>query len=635
MFRANVTLDDLLSFVEEKQNLVGGKKFTKATIKRLVRENDYDMEIVYDHGNIMVVDVTSPEAIKEIGCNSLWCFTYGKEFENAYRQWNNYSTNDHVYVIIDFSVPSDSIEFMHVLIKPVDFNVSPEDGNDPNENKLFNMANEDVYDPVPILEKYVGADNAPHIFNFGEPVNVTGPNSKWPYEDPNQLKLDLQENKILKSKFSNLDLDDIKFDSKVSYGHMGLKLVFSNPELDKYYNKLMQKDFKQDGTYLDLETRNMNHIHISAIPYALRNIGLGKLIYRKMLQEVGYISTGFAYARISEDAQRVWESLIKSGEYYYFKSKDNIRVTLAEKYGHPAIYEHILEYYGDQLEETNFDKSEVSMEDWEEVNENINKIRKLIREKFLNEAKTNKFLDLIKDLIASDGKIEKYSKITRIKGWPKVPNSDGDPNKLGTLDLENNEYVSIDDKKLTLITGGDWQDPWVVEIGLKGGELQVLDYRKAEKGEYKKRRKQQMKSVDMTEKIYEDDPMHDSLAEYLSLVKKHLKEYSPWNNSYADDDYENAIIEGPKINSDKEGVYIIWSVGGHDKDIAGEPLDHEDGRTREESVEKRFIDWAKDRVWCGKDQEFTIGKEKYKITPSMESLGDDKVKYEIKVRTKE
>jgi 8-oxo-dGTP pyrophosphatase MutT (NUDIX family) len=206
MFVANVTLEDLLRFVEEKENLVGGAKFTKNSIKKLVSDNDYDMEIVYDKGNVMVVDVTSPDGIKKVGCNSLWCFTYGKGFDSAWRDWNNYSTNDHVYVIIDFSEQPDSPEFMHVLIKPLDYQVSPEDENeDVNDHKLFNMANQESYDAIGIVNHLVG-EEAPFIMHFDEPVDVEGPSSKYPYEDPNQLKLDLQEvKKIIRESIQEIE----------------------------------------------------------------------------------------------------------------------------------------------------------------------------------------------------------------------------------------------------------------------------------------------------------------------------------------------------------------------------------------------------------------------------------------------
>ena len=217
MFRANVTLNDLVNFAEEKENLVGGKKFTKNMIKKIVKEDDYDMNIVYDSGNVMIVDVQTPDGIKKIGCNSLWCFTYGKEFQNAYRDWNNYSTNDHVYVIIDFSLSSDSPEFMHVLIKPLNYNAQPSDDGDENDSKLFNMANEESYNAVGIVKHLVG-DQAPFIMHFDEPINSEGPASKWPYEDPNQTKLNLKEiRRMVREAFVDTNGELVDFDIRINY----------------------------------------------------------------------------------------------------------------------------------------------------------------------------------------------------------------------------------------------------------------------------------------------------------------------------------------------------------------------------------------------------------------------------------
>lgn len=203
MFKSNITLKQLLNFVEEKQNLVGGTKLTKSKILQIIKDNDYDLEIAYNQGNVLVVDVLSAEGIKELGCNSLWCFTYGSGLEAAYEQWNKFSTNGHVYAIIDFSHASDSEMFMHVLIKPLDYKKNDSD-SDINNYKLFNMANDMEESPLYYIDKWVGLEQAPMIFNFG--YDYQGPTSKWPFENPNQLKLDLQEiarrvqNRILKNK---------------------------------------------------------------------------------------------------------------------------------------------------------------------------------------------------------------------------------------------------------------------------------------------------------------------------------------------------------------------------------------------------------------------------------------------------
>jgi hypothetical protein len=166
MFKNGVTMNQLVDFVEDKQNLLGGVNVTKKEILKVVDENSYDMKIVYEKGNIMVVRVESPQAIKNIGCTSLWCFTYGTGFDDAYRQWNNYSTNDTVYVIIDFGQSSDSSDFMHVVIKPLDWEID-DDQDDTNSGKVFDMGNDTLDNPLPYLVHTFGSlDNAKNIFTF-------------------------------------------------------------------------------------------------------------------------------------------------------------------------------------------------------------------------------------------------------------------------------------------------------------------------------------------------------------------------------------------------------------------------------------------------------------------------------------
>jgi len=168
MFKNGATMEQLVDFVEEKVNLLGGINVTRNLILNVVKENIDDMKIVYESGKIMVVRVESPEAIKNIGCTSLWCFTYGKGFENAYRQWNEYSTDDMVYVIIDFSSTSDSSDFMHVVIKPLDWEEEEgnEDGDGVNSMKVFDMGNDQLETPLPFMSRIFGLENAKRIFTF-------------------------------------------------------------------------------------------------------------------------------------------------------------------------------------------------------------------------------------------------------------------------------------------------------------------------------------------------------------------------------------------------------------------------------------------------------------------------------------
>jgi hypothetical protein len=167
MFKGNTTLEQLMRFVDEKENFIGGVEFTRDDIKKLSESEDF--EIIYEQGNVMIVRVDSPDGIKAIGCNSLWCFTYGSGFDSAYRQWSNYSYNDIVYVLIDFSEKSDSEDFMYVLIKPLtdeEGNLIEYDEDNEDEHPIYNMSNESFNNPYSILNDLFGNNFKKIIENY-------------------------------------------------------------------------------------------------------------------------------------------------------------------------------------------------------------------------------------------------------------------------------------------------------------------------------------------------------------------------------------------------------------------------------------------------------------------------------------
>ena len=202
MFTNGITLDKLLSFAEDKENMVGGTKFTRNKVRQIVKEDGYDLNIIYDKNNKMIVEVSGPEGIKKIGCNSLWCFTYGSGFDSAYRNWNNYSTNDLVYVLIDFNESPDSKDFMYVLIKPLMDEYGEEEYENPST--LFDMSNDVQYNPNQIISSFLNFNEAKKLMNFGvEPEPEPKP-KKIPFKDPNQLELAFESNKFIRAKLSVL-----------------------------------------------------------------------------------------------------------------------------------------------------------------------------------------------------------------------------------------------------------------------------------------------------------------------------------------------------------------------------------------------------------------------------------------------
>jgi hypothetical protein len=71
-------------------------------------------------------------------------------------------------VLIDFRVSTDSSEFMHVLIKPL----LDEEGElieydeDEDEYPLFNMANENYFDPYSVLGQLFGKNYEKVVKNY-------------------------------------------------------------------------------------------------------------------------------------------------------------------------------------------------------------------------------------------------------------------------------------------------------------------------------------------------------------------------------------------------------------------------------------------------------------------------------------
>ena len=254
MFRANTTLEDLIDFSEEKENLIGGKKLNKSVINNIIAENEDELEVVFQKGNKIVVDVTGEYGIKAIGCNSVWCFTYGGNAYSRGGQWYQNSTNNHAYVIIDFDQPSDSPGFMYVLVKPLDFSSEYDDSNGDvdNQDKMADMSNQFTDNPLGIIYNFMTPQEAYMIFNFGE--YREGPNSKYPYEDPNQLKLDLKEIRKIVQKVFTESLSKIK---KVYVGsELGVNRFMRNVvgEISPYINRLSDTEVSIDPIAFSIES---------------------------------------------------------------------------------------------------------------------------------------------------------------------------------------------------------------------------------------------------------------------------------------------------------------------------------------------------------------------------------------------
>ena len=204
IFTNNTTLDNVMDFLYNKESLLGGVDMTRKQVGQILKydkENYDELKVKYNKGDIMIIEVSGPEGIKLIGCNSLWCFTYNRKGgDTNWNDWYNNSTNGYCYIIIDFSQPSDSEDFMHVLTKPLMYDYSDYRGD---AERLYNMANRDmgdssyddeIYDSFVnrMIETYLDLPTAMKVMNFGiKPPKEK--KKKQKFVDPNQLALDLNE----------------------------------------------------------------------------------------------------------------------------------------------------------------------------------------------------------------------------------------------------------------------------------------------------------------------------------------------------------------------------------------------------------------------------------------------------------
>ena len=204
IFTNNTTLDNVMDFLYNKESLLGGVDMTRKQLGKILKydkENYDELKVKYNKGDIMIIEVSGPEGIKLIGCNSLWCFTYNRKGgDTNWNDWYKNSTNGYCYIIIDFSQPSDSEDFMHVLTKPLMYDYSDYGGD---AERLYNMANRDmgdssyddeIYDSFVnrMIETYLDLPTAMKVMNFGiKPPKEK--KKKQKFVDPNQLALDLNE----------------------------------------------------------------------------------------------------------------------------------------------------------------------------------------------------------------------------------------------------------------------------------------------------------------------------------------------------------------------------------------------------------------------------------------------------------
>lgn len=123
-----------------------------------------------------------------------------------------------------------------------------------------------------------------------------------------------------------------------------LEASINMPVYPKYFNIVYpdgeEKTFDLD---IEIETNNLNRIHIPiGLPYILKGLGLGKKIYKKLIYDLGYLST--TSNDRSVDSLFVWESLRKDEEIYTFVLNEKI-ICISPELEFEKIVDILFEFY--------------------------------------------------------------------------------------------------------------------------------------------------------------------------------------------------------------------------------------------------------------------------------------------------
>lgn len=109
------SIDDMIDFFYEKENLITGRKIDNEYLIKLEDELSSSY-IIYNDGGVVVFEVSDPDDMRLVGENSMWCFSYGQQ---NYRTFNQYTTNGICYVIFNMRINQEDPEFMTTWIRPL------------------------------------------------------------------------------------------------------------------------------------------------------------------------------------------------------------------------------------------------------------------------------------------------------------------------------------------------------------------------------------------------------------------------------------------------------------------------------------------------------------------------------------
>jgi 2'-5' RNA ligase len=109
----NDTFEKILTQLKNSNNYLYHEDAIDELLDKINYEAEYgEADLLYDNNNVVVVDVKSSDAMKNLGCGSQWCFAT----EHGIDHWINYADNSHVNIVYNFNLEPDDENRMVVVL---------------------------------------------------------------------------------------------------------------------------------------------------------------------------------------------------------------------------------------------------------------------------------------------------------------------------------------------------------------------------------------------------------------------------------------------------------------------------------------------------------------------------------------
>jgi hypothetical protein len=169
------------------------------------------------------------------------------------------------------------------------------------------------------------------------------------------LKILNDDINLILNKCKDLSYDDIGYSMNddiitISYGkHIHTLLSILKDKIENYSTddideKIFGGGWKDLFLEIEIDKKNLNKIDIiNNLPNFMKNIGLGKKIYKKIIKDFGFISSFDGYEP-SLDSSMVWESLANDKEIFTFTNDENI-ISFWYELNYETIIEKLSKFY--------------------------------------------------------------------------------------------------------------------------------------------------------------------------------------------------------------------------------------------------------------------------------------------------